>query len=123
MIDGKPYVFETPIHADFALVKAYKGDRWGNRLSQDRAQLRADHGQRAAKVAIVQSEVVPLGALNPEHIVTPGISSSASSRCRSARGRAGRRTRIASRLRRPDMKRLTRDEMAASPGTFPKART
>lgn len=46
VIDGKHYVFETPIHADFALVKAHKGDRWQPRLSQDRAQLRADHGQR-----------------------------------------------------------------------------
>ena len=47
VIDGRNYVLEYPIHADFALIKAEKGDRWGNLdLSQDRAQFRTDHGQR-----------------------------------------------------------------------------
>ncbi|MGZ2749006.1 3-oxoacid CoA-transferase subunit A [Burkholderia stagnalis] len=74
VIDGKQYVFETPIHADFALVKAYKGDRWGNLVYRKTARNFGPIMASAAKVAIVQvSEVVPLGALNPEHIVTPGI--------------------------------------------------
>ena len=44
-IDGRMYVLEYPIHADFALIKAERGDRWGNLdLPHDRAQLRPDHG-------------------------------------------------------------------------------
>ena len=74
VIDGKSYVCETPIHADFALVKAYKGDRWGNLVYRKTARNFGPIMASAAKVAIVQvSEVVPLGGLNPEHIVTPGI--------------------------------------------------
>ncbi|PCE30188.1 3-oxoacid CoA-transferase subunit A [Burkholderia ubonensis] len=73
-IDGKLYVFEKPIHADFALVKAYKGDRWGNLVYRKTARNFGPIMASAAKVSIVQvSEVVPLGGLNPEHIVTPGI--------------------------------------------------
>ncbi|MDN7675427.1 3-oxoacid CoA-transferase subunit A [Burkholderia oklahomensis] len=74
LIDGKQYVFETPIHADFALVKALKGDRWGNLVYRKTARNFGPVMAMAAKTSIVQvSEVVPLGALNPEHIVTPGI--------------------------------------------------
>lgn len=74
VIDGKSYVLETPIHADFALVKAYKGDRWGNLVYRKTARNFGPIMASAAKVSIVQvSEVVPLGGLNPEHIVTPGI--------------------------------------------------
>ncbi|AGK51616.1 3-oxoadipate CoA-transferase subunit A [Burkholderia thailandensis MSMB121] len=74
VIDGKHYVFETPIHADFALVKAHQGDRWGNLVYRKTARNFGPVMAMAAKTSIVQvSEVVPLGALNPEHIVTPGI--------------------------------------------------
>ncbi|KND61411.1 3-oxoadipate CoA-transferase subunit A [Candidatus Burkholderia verschuerenii] len=73
-IDGKHYVLESPLHADFPLVKAYKGDRWGNLVYRKTARNFGPIMASAAKTAIVQvSQVVPLGALNPENIVTPGI--------------------------------------------------
>lgn len=74
LIDGRHYVFETPIHADFALVKAYRGDRWGNLVYRKTARNFGPIMAMAAKCAIAQvSEVVELGALDPEVIVTPGI--------------------------------------------------
>ncbi len=73
-IDGRQYVFETPIHADFALVKAFKGDRWGNLVYRKTARNFGPVMATAAKTTIVQvSQVVELGQLDPEHIVTPGI--------------------------------------------------
>ncbi|WAL83499.1 3-oxoacid CoA-transferase subunit A [Pandoraea sp. XJJ-1] len=74
VIDGKPYVFELPIHADFALIKALKGDRWGNLVYRKTARNFGPIMATAAKCAIVQvNEVVELGELDPEAVVTPGI--------------------------------------------------
>ncbi len=74
LIDGKHYVLESPLHADFALIKAYRGDRWGNLIYRKTARNFGPIMASAAKTAIVQvSEVVPLGALDPEVIITPGI--------------------------------------------------
>jgi 3-oxoadipate CoA-transferase alpha subunit len=74
LIDGRHYVFETPIHADFALIKAFKGDRWGNLVYRKSARNFGPIMATAAKVTIAQvSEIVELGALDPEAIVTPGI--------------------------------------------------
>ncbi|WP_322042138.1 3-oxoacid CoA-transferase subunit A [Paraburkholderia sp. J67] len=74
LIDGRHYVLEAPLHADFALIKAYKGDRWGNLVYRKTARNFGPIMASAAKVAIAQvSEVVELGALDPENIVTPGI--------------------------------------------------
>ncbi len=73
-IDGRHYVLELPIHADFALIKALKGDRWGNLVYRKTARNFGPIMARAARCTIAQvSEVVPLGALDPEVIVTPGI--------------------------------------------------
>ena len=73
-IDGKDYVLEYPIKADFALIKAYKGDRWGNLVYRKSARNFGPIMAMAADVTIVQvSEVVELGGLDPEHIITPGI--------------------------------------------------
>ncbi|HWT31369.1 MAG TPA: 3-oxoacid CoA-transferase subunit A, partial [Propylenella sp.] len=73
-IDGKDYVLEMPIHADFALIKAHKADRWGNLVFSKTARNFGPIMAMAAKCAIAQvSEVVPLGALDPEAVVTPGI--------------------------------------------------
>ena len=73
-IDGKHYVLEYPIHADFALIKAYQGDRWGNLVYRKTARNFGPIMATAAKVTIAQvQDIVPLGALDPEHIVTPGI--------------------------------------------------
>lgn len=74
LIDGRQYVLESPIHADFALIKALKGDRWGNLVYRKTARNFGPIMAMAAKVAIAQvSEIVELGELDPEHIVTHGI--------------------------------------------------
>lgn len=73
VIDGRGYVLEYPIKADFALIKAYKGDRWGNLVFRKTARNFGPVMATAAKVTVAQvEEVVPLGALDPETIVTPG---------------------------------------------------
>lgn len=73
-IDGKDYVLEYPIKADFALIKAYQGDRWGNLVYNKSARNFGPIMAMAADVTIAQvSEVVELGELDPEHIITPGI--------------------------------------------------
>jgi 3-oxoadipate CoA-transferase alpha subunit len=67
-------VFETPIHADFALIKALRGDRWGNLVYRKTARNFGPIMATAAKTTIAQvAEIVPLGELDPEAIVTPGI--------------------------------------------------
>ena len=73
-IDGEMYVYETPIRADFALVKAELGDRWGNLTYRKSARNFGPLMVMAATTAIASvHEVVPLGDISPEHIVTPGI--------------------------------------------------
>ena len=73
-IDGRDYVFETPIHADFALVKALRGDRWGNLVYRKAARNFGPVMASAAACTVAQvDEVAELGALDPEAIVTPGI--------------------------------------------------
>ena len=73
-IDGKDYVLEYPIKADFALIKAYQGDRWGNLVFNKSARNFGPIMAMVADVTIAQvSEVVELGQLDPEHIITPGI--------------------------------------------------
>ena len=67
-------MLETPIHGDFALIKAYRGDRWGNLVFRKAARNFGPVMAMAARCTVAQvDEVVPLGALDPEHIVTPGI--------------------------------------------------
>jgi 3-oxoadipate CoA-transferase alpha subunit len=74
VIDGRPYVLEYPIHAEFALIKAHRGDRWGNLTYRKTARNFGPIMAMAAKVTVVQvHEIVPLGALDPEAVVTPGI--------------------------------------------------
>jgi len=74
LIDGRHYVFESPIHADFALVKAHRGDRWGNLVYRKSGRNFGPIMATAAACTVVQvGEVVELGALDPEAIVTPGI--------------------------------------------------
>ncbi len=74
LINGKNYVLEYPIHADFALIKALKGDRWGNLVYRKAARNFGPIMAMAATCTIVQvDQVVELGELDPEVIVTPGI--------------------------------------------------
>lgn len=73
-IAGINYVLEHPIHADFALIKADRGDRWGNLVYRKTARNFGPIMAMAARVTIAQvSHVVPLGVLHPEIVVTPGI--------------------------------------------------
>jgi len=73
-IGDRDYVLEYPIHADFALIKARKGDRWGNLVYRKTARNFGPIMASAAKCAIAQvDEIVELGALDPEAVVTPGI--------------------------------------------------
>ena len=74
LINGKNYVLEYPIHADFALIKALKADRWGNLVYRKAARNFGPIMAMAASCTIVQvDQVVELGELDPEVIVTPGI--------------------------------------------------
>jgi 3-oxoadipate CoA-transferase alpha subunit len=67
-------VLEYPIKADFALIKALRGDRWGNLVYRKTARNFGPIMAMAASVTIAQvSEIVPIGELDPEAIVTPGI--------------------------------------------------
>ncbi|HEX9391552.1 MAG TPA: 3-oxoacid CoA-transferase subunit A [Usitatibacteraceae bacterium] len=73
-IDGRMYVLEMPIHADVALIKAEAGDRWGNLVYRKAARNFGPIMASAAKLTIASvHEVVELGALDPEAVVTPGI--------------------------------------------------
>lgn len=73
-IDGREYVLEYPIRADIALFSALKGDRWGNLVFRETARNFGPIMATAATCAVAQvDEIVELGALDPESVVTPGI--------------------------------------------------
>jgi 3-oxoadipate CoA-transferase alpha subunit len=73
-IDGRDHVLEYPIRGDVALIKALKADRWGNLVYRMTARNFAPVMAMAARTTIVEThEVVELGALDPECVVTPGI--------------------------------------------------
>jgi 3-oxoadipate CoA-transferase alpha subunit len=73
-IEGRDYVLEYPLHADYALVSAYRADRWGNLVYRRTARNFGPLMVAAARTSIVQvDEVVELGSLDPEAVVTPGI--------------------------------------------------
>jgi 3-oxoadipate CoA-transferase alpha subunit len=74
VIDGRCHVLEHPIHADVALIKAFKGDRWGNLVYRKAARNFGPIMATAARCTVAQvNEIVDLGDLDPEAIVTPGI--------------------------------------------------
>ncbi len=73
-IDGKMYVLEKPLRADFAIVRAWKADRWGNLVFRKTARNFSPMMCMAAKVTIVEAEeIVPLGALEPDQVHVPGV--------------------------------------------------
>jgi 3-oxoadipate CoA-transferase alpha subunit len=73
-IDGRMYVFETPLHGDYAFIKAERGDRWGNLTYRMTARNFGPVMAMAAKTTVATvHEMVPLGSLDPECVVTPGI--------------------------------------------------
>jgi 3-oxoadipate CoA-transferase alpha subunit len=73
-IEGRMYVFESPLRADYAFIKAERGDRWGNLTYRMTARNFGPVMAMAAKTTIATvHEIVPLGSLDPEAVVTPGI--------------------------------------------------
>jgi 3-oxoacid CoA-transferase A subunit len=74
MYDDKPYVLERWLKADFALVKAWKGDTMGNLIYRYTARNFNPMMAAAGKITIAEvEELVPAGSLDPNHIHTPGI--------------------------------------------------
>jgi 3-oxoadipate CoA-transferase alpha subunit len=73
-INGKQYVLEHPIYGDVALIKAERGDRWGNLMYRMAARNFGPVMATASKKTVATvHEIAELGELDPEHIVTPGI--------------------------------------------------
>lgn len=73
-IDGRDYVLEYPIRADVALISARRADRWGNLVYRETARNFGPIMAAAATTTVVQvDEIVPLGSLDPESVVTPGL--------------------------------------------------
>ncbi|KXO99176.1 3-oxoacid CoA-transferase subunit A [Tsukamurella pseudospumae] len=73
-IDGRTYLLEYPIHGDYALIAAHRSDPWGNLVYRKTARNFGPVMATAAATTIVQvDEVVPLGAIDPEAVVTPSI--------------------------------------------------
>jgi 3-oxoacid CoA-transferase subunit A len=74
VINGKPYVFETPLGADFAFVRAWTGDSAGNLVYRRTARNFNPVMATAARVTIAEVErLVEPGQIDPDHVVTPGI--------------------------------------------------
>ena len=74
LIDGRMYVLEHPIHADVALIKAERGDRWGNLTYRKTARNFGPIMAAAAKLSIASvHEIASLGEIDPETVVTPGL--------------------------------------------------
>ncbi len=72
--EGRPYVLERALRADFAFVKAWKGDRWGNLIYRKTARNFNPIMATAARITIAEVEqLVELGELDPNCVVTPGI--------------------------------------------------
>jgi 3-oxoacid CoA-transferase subunit A len=72
--DGRQYVLERGLFADFAFVKAWKGDRWGNLVYRKTARNFNPMIATAARITIAEvEELVEVGTLDPDQIHTPGI--------------------------------------------------
>lgn len=74
IIDGKGYVLESPLYGDVALIKAERGDRWGNLVYRKAARnFGPVMAMAARKTVATVHEIAELGELDPEVVVTPGI--------------------------------------------------
>jgi len=72
--DGRPYVMEHALKADFALIKAWKGDRWGNLVYRKTARNFNPMMATAAKITIAEVEhLVEPGEIDPDQVHTPGV--------------------------------------------------
>jgi 3-oxoadipate CoA-transferase alpha subunit len=73
-INGRHYVLESPIHADFALIKAERGDRWGNLTYRMTARNFGPIMATAARTTVATvHEIAELGTIDPELVITPGL--------------------------------------------------
>ena len=73
-IDGKDYVFEKPLSADFAIIRAWKADRWGNCVFRETARNFSPLMAMAARTTIVECEhLVEVGEIDPDEVHTPSI--------------------------------------------------
>ena len=73
-INGKGYVLEMPIYGDVALIKAERGDRWGNLMYRKAARNFGPVMATASRLTVATvHEIAELGTMDPEHIITPGI--------------------------------------------------
>jgi 3-oxoadipate CoA-transferase alpha subunit len=74
MIDGERYILEPPLHGDLALIEAWQADRWGNLTYRQSGRNFNPVMAMAGRITIAQAHhLVPLGALDPEAVATPGI--------------------------------------------------
>jgi 3-oxoacid CoA-transferase subunit A len=74
VIDGREYVLEMPLHADLAIVKAWKGDNWGNLIYRKTARNFNPTMAAAAKYVLAEvEELVNLGDIDPDNVHTPGV--------------------------------------------------
>ena len=74
MIEGREYLLEMPLYGDVALIKAQRADRWGNLVYHAAGRNYGPTMASAAGLTVAQvNEIVPLGSIDPEAVVTPGI--------------------------------------------------
>jgi 3-oxoacid CoA-transferase subunit A len=74
LLDGRPHLLETALHGDFAIVKAWKGDRWGNLVYRKTARNFNPLVAAAGRITIAEVEVlVEPGEIDPDQVHTPGI--------------------------------------------------
>jgi 3-oxoadipate CoA-transferase, alpha subunit len=74
IIAGRRWLLELPLRADFALLRAHRADRWGNLVYRKAARNFAPTMAMAATTTVVEAEqIVALGQLDPETVVTPGV--------------------------------------------------
>src|SRR5487761_314688 len=72
--NGRPHIMETGLKADFALIKAWKGDKWGNLIYRKTARNFNPMMATAARVTIAEVErLVEPGEIEPDRVITPGI--------------------------------------------------
>ena len=73
-IEGKDYIFEKPLKADFTIIRAWKADRWGNCVFRETARNFSPLMAMAAKTTIVECEqLVEVGEIDPDQIHVPSI--------------------------------------------------
>ena len=74
IIDGREYVLEKPLRGDYAIVRAWKGDAWGNLVFRKTARNFSPMMCTAAKITIAEVEhLVPVGDLDPDHVHVPSV--------------------------------------------------